>query len=48
MKGLGAWITGVGAVAGIAILVLYVAVEFKQIQQWKMWDPLRKGPGPDR
>ena len=35
MKGLGPWITGVGAVAGVAILVLYVAVEFEQIQQWK-------------
>ena len=47
MKGVGAWITGVGAVAGVAILVLYVAVEFEQIQQWKMWDPLRKGPDAD-
>ena len=37
----------VSAVAGVLILVFYVAVEFEQIQQWKMWDPLRRGPDTD-
>ncbi|MDD9981150.1 MAG: hypothetical protein OXU81_07295 [Gammaproteobacteria bacterium] len=39
--------TGVGAVAGVLILIFYVAVEFEQIRQWKMWDPLRRGPDAD-
>ena len=38
---------GVGAVTGILLVVLYVAVEFEQIRQWKMWDPLRRGPDAD-
>ena len=37
----------VGAVASVLILVFYVAVEFEQIRQWKMWDPLRSGPAAD-
>ena len=37
----------VSAVAGILILVSYVAVEFEEIRQWKMWDPLRRGPDAD-
>ena len=37
----------VSAVAGILILVFYVAVEFEEIRQWKMWDPLRRGPDAD-
>ena len=40
-------IAGLGAVAGALIAVLYVGVEFEQIQQWKMWDPLRRGPNAD-
>ena len=38
---------GVGAVTGILLVILFVAVEFEQIQQWKMWDPLRRGPDAD-
>ena len=37
----------VSAVAGVLILVFYVAVEFEEIRQWKMWDPLRRGPDAD-
>ena len=40
-------IAGLGTVAGVLIVVLYVGVEFEQIQQWKMWDPLRRGPDAD-
>ena len=47
MKRLGLLLSGLSAVTGVLILALYVAVEFEQIQQWKMWDPLRRGPDAD-
>ena len=47
MKRLDPLMTSLSGVAGVLILVLYVAVEFEQIRQWKMWDPVRRGPDAD-
>ena len=40
-------IIAVGAVASVLMLVFYAAVELDEIRQWKMWDPLRRGPAAD-
>lgn len=47
MKRLGLLMSGLSVVTGVLILVLYVAVEFEQIQQWEIWNPFRRGPDAD-